>query len=233
MAHVESRVAVVPMGVDLASLAATEVDGAALKVEQRLDGKRVIAFIGRLVEKKGVAFLLEALSQIVRDSTNRDLVLLVAGDGPLRDALVSQVQRLGLHDHVRFLGYVRDSGSSNCSWLADVVAVPSIETAAGDSEGFPVVVMEALAASKVCVATDATHAESIVTGRHQRLPRSAAGRHVRLQQRSSARSRSPARSDGSDPDRPVGSSGPRLARDSRGSTTRSCSSLFEPSDVGS
>jgi glycosyltransferase involved in cell wall biosynthesis len=46
--------------------------------------------------------------------------------------------------------------------LADVVAVPSIEAASGDSEGFPVVIMEALAAGRVCVASDATGADDVL-----------------------------------------------------------------------
>jgi glycosyltransferase involved in cell wall biosynthesis len=157
------RVAVVPMGVDIASLAPAQIESAALKVGHGFDGKRVIYFIGRLVEKKGVAFLLEALSQVVRDPAHRDVMLVVAGEGPLRSILNAQAQRLGLHDHVRFIGYVSGQRKLEMLRLADIVAVPSIETASGDSEGFPVVVMEALAAGKICVATDATHTASVLT----------------------------------------------------------------------
>jgi glycosyltransferase involved in cell wall biosynthesis len=159
---IETRVAVLPMGVDGAALDATRADTAAFETELGLGGERVIAFVGRLVEKKGVAYLVNAFAHLVRTRANHDLVLVVAGDGPLREELRSQVRRLGLEDRVRFPGYVSGRRKAAVFRVADVVAVPSVETAA-DSEGFPVVVLEALAAGRVCVATDATHADGVVS----------------------------------------------------------------------
>jgi glycosyltransferase involved in cell wall biosynthesis len=160
--ELETRVAVLPMGVDMAALDATEADVGALESELDLARRRVVAFVGRLVEKKGVAHLIEAFGQLALAPSNHDLVLVVAGDGPLRDELRSEAQRLGLEGRVRFSGYVSGRRKAAVFRIADVVAVPSVETAA-DSEGLPVVVLEALAAGTVCVATDATHADAVIT----------------------------------------------------------------------
>lgn len=162
-ARLEPRVAIVPMGVDVAALAAAPTEVSATKADYGLGGRRTIYFIGRLVEKKGVAFLLDAFSQMKRDDVHRDVVLMIAGDGPLRKAAEERARSLGLGpDEVRFTGYVSGQRKLDLLRLADVVAVPSIEAASGDTEGFPVVVMEALAAGKLCVATDAAYAESVL-----------------------------------------------------------------------
>jgi glycosyltransferase involved in cell wall biosynthesis len=163
-AQIEPRVAILPMGVDVGALAAAHADGAARRADYDLEGKRVVYFIGRLVEKKGVAFLLEAFSELMRDGRHHDVVLVVAGDGPLRGKLAERARLLGLgEDRVRFIGFVSGQRKMDLFRLADLVAVPSIEAASGDSEGFPVVIMEALAAGKTCVATDAAYAESILS----------------------------------------------------------------------
>lgn len=163
-AQLEPRVAIVPMGVDVSTLSAANIEGTATKADYGLGGRRIVYFIGRLVEKKGVAFLLEAFSQIMREHVHSDVVLVIAGDGPLRSALVERARLLGLgEDRVRFIGYVSGQRKLEMFGIADLVVVPSIEAAGGDTEGFPVVVMEALAAGKICVATDAAYAESVLT----------------------------------------------------------------------
>lgn len=153
------KVAIIPMGVDIEALTAPVDDVDVLKDRHDVAGKRVVYFIGRLAEKKGVGLLLQSFA----DADFKDTVLLIAGDGPLRAALEAKREALGLDDdRVRFVGYVSGQQKRELLHLADVVAVPSIETASGDSEGFPVVIMEALAAGKVCLASDATGADSVL-----------------------------------------------------------------------
>ena len=118
----------------------------------------MIYFVGRLAEKKGVSFLLEAMARLTDD----DVTLVIAGDGHLRPTLEARARALGLWDRVSFVGYVTGDRKTELLQLADVVVVPSIETASGDSEGFPVVIMEALAAGRVCVASDATGADGVL-----------------------------------------------------------------------
>jgi glycosyltransferase involved in cell wall biosynthesis len=86
--------------------------------------------------------LFEALAR-VHDSSWE---LTVVGDGPLHDALVAQVARLGLSDRIRFVAATRDI--VHVLRLHDVVIVPSLW------EGYGIVAMEAMAAGRLVVVSD-------------------------------------------------------------------------------
>lgn len=166
-ASLSERTAIIPMGVDVADLSSPTAVPEALKQKHGYVGRRVVYFIGRLAEKKGVSFLLEAFSRLRAEGGFDDVRLVVAGSGPLLNELEEKTRRSGLSEVVRFVGYVHGQEKKEWLELADVVAVPSIETDTGDSEGFPVVVMEALAAGKIIVASDATGTEDVlVDGRN-------------------------------------------------------------------
>jgi len=87
-----------------------------------LKAKRVV-FVGRLVPYKGVSVLLEATERLTREGN--DLVVFIAGKGPLRESLESQCAQLGLQSRVRFLGFVPDAQLGDLYRFADVVTVPS------------------------------------------------------------------------------------------------------------
>jgi glycosyltransferase involved in cell wall biosynthesis len=105
-----------------------------------VERKKIVVFVGRLVENKGCAFLLRAMSAV--RSTHPDASLVVIGDGPLRGELeyMSKEMRIG---NVKFLG--TQTPEIIRQWLnrARVFCVPSIEIATGASEGFGLVFAEA------------------------------------------------------------------------------------------
>lgn len=152
-AVLSSKVAVIPMGVDLAEWSDASRSGSSTEV----------LFIGRLAEKKGVEYLLEAMTLEPLRSLNARLS--IAGDGPLGDTLRSRAESLGVADRVRFLGFVTGAAKIDLFRRSGIVVVPSIVTDSGDAEGIPVALLEALAAGKICVATDASGAPDIVRGR--------------------------------------------------------------------
>ena len=147
-----ARVAVIPMGVDLAEWKTGEDRGSPTE----------ILFVGRLAEKKGVEYLLAAMT--LEPLRSLDARLTIAGDGPLAESLRSEVRTLGLTDRVHFAGFVTGAAKQRCFRRAGVVVVPSVVTAGGDAEGLPVVLLEALAAGRICVATDASGAGDVVRG---------------------------------------------------------------------
>jgi glycosyltransferase involved in cell wall biosynthesis len=149
----QKRGAVIPMG------AATP--DAQLRRAARQSGQTVILFIGRLAEKKGVQFLLPAYAAARADIGNS--VLIIAGDGPMREGLERQAAELGLGDQVSFPGFVSGADKTGLLQRADVYVVPSILTASGDIEGLPVSLMEGLAHGKICVATAESGADDILT----------------------------------------------------------------------
>ena len=135
-----ARVQIVPHGVDL----------------QRFDARPRTAdplfhllAVGRLVEKKGFDILIDALS-VVTVSWH----LRIVGDGPERDRLTAQAQRLGIADRIAFVGSMTHDALPREYENADVVVVPSVVDRFGDRDGLPNVVLEAMASGRAIVASD-------------------------------------------------------------------------------
>lgn len=108
------------------------------------DGEPVnILTIGRLVEKKGHEYMIRALSML--KDTGREFRYFVAGDGPLRGALESIADELGLGGKVMFLGPVDEGEAHQLYSKAHVFALPSVTAKDEDREGQALVLQEAQA----------------------------------------------------------------------------------------
>lgn len=107
--------------------------------------------LGRLVEKKGVDVLLQALA-LCRDR-GVTLNLQIAGDGPLREALVQQTAALGLQAQVSFLGGLAHQAVSPWMRTLDAFVLACKPDAQGDQDGIPVVLMEAMSQRVPVVST--------------------------------------------------------------------------------
>ncbi|MDQ3102329.1 MAG: glycosyltransferase, partial [Actinomycetota bacterium] len=106
--------------------------------------------IGGLKDYKGHPFLLQALAGAgpELDRVSLDLI----GDGPLREELEQLANGLGLRDRVRFHGALPEPAVTSLLADADMFVLPSVITTSGNTEGLPVVLMEALAAGVPVVA---------------------------------------------------------------------------------
>lgn len=102
-----------------------------------------IVFVGRLVELKGVSFLLKAAASILKDGVSVQFVL--AGDGPLKERLIEEARVLGISEHVHFIGFRKDI--PKILSITDILVVPSLW------EGLPLTVLEAMFAGKAIIAT--------------------------------------------------------------------------------
>lgn len=112
----------------------------------------VILHVGRLVEKKGTAVLLDAFAAVRRKEPAASLV--VIGDGPLRGGLERQSAALGLSGAVRFLGALSSAETGDWMRRAWVLAAPSVTARDGDAEGLPTVIVEAAASALPAVGSD-------------------------------------------------------------------------------
>lgn len=113
------------------------------------EGRPIILAVGRLIAKKGFACLVDAASILQR--SGRIFELRFIGDGPERQALQSQVTRLGLKGLVHFVGDQPNAAVFAQMAAARVVAAPSVVTAQGDMDGLPNVVLEAMSMGRPVV----------------------------------------------------------------------------------
>ncbi len=107
--------------------------------------------VGRLVEKKGFRYAIDAVRQLRRVGLAAELT--VVGDGALRDGLEARAGTDVVVRHVRFAGW-RDAEAVRRMYAEhDVLVAPSVTDANGDQEGIPVTLMEAMAVGLPVVST--------------------------------------------------------------------------------
>ncbi len=109
-----------------------------------LSGKTLVGFVGRLSADKGISHLLQALAAMPA-SHAAPVHAVIVGDGEHRGAIESEARALGLIDRVHFLGNRRDTPLLYTAF--DVFVLPSRR------EGFPMVLLEAMACGLPVIAT--------------------------------------------------------------------------------
>lgn len=136
-------ISVQPMGVDLQNC---------FTPDSEIGKQTDLIFVGRLVEKKGLATLLEALSLLRVDFP--DLKLAIVGDGPEKQALQALAGDLDIARQVEFAGAVVNTQVPDWYRSARIAIIPSIVAADGDQEGLGLVAVEALGCGCATVVSD-------------------------------------------------------------------------------
>jgi glycosyltransferase involved in cell wall biosynthesis len=128
--------------------------GATVKVEPSASPAAqtipLLLFSGRLVERKGVNFLLRAMPAIL---ARRPVRLVITGDGDYRREWEDLAAELGLNGTVTFTGFVTNEELSALFRSCSVYVHPAIYDSRGDTEGLGVVLVEALSNRKPVVAS--------------------------------------------------------------------------------
>jgi glycosyltransferase involved in cell wall biosynthesis len=103
-----------------------------------------VLFVGRLVERKGVAVLLRAVARL--RSEGREIRVRILGDGPELAALEALSEDLGMSGTIEFGGFVSPEALQSAYGSADLFVLPAVVDRKGDVEGLGVVLIEALLA---------------------------------------------------------------------------------------
>lgn len=138
-----ARIVCIHNGIDLEAVRAT-TQRADMRRKWNIDNKAVlIGTVGRLVPVKGHALLLEAFRILSQSFQN--VILILVGDGPLREQLETEAKRLGLDQSVIFSGHQEQS--YDFINMMDIFVLPSLH------EGIPMVLLEAFALKRPVIAS--------------------------------------------------------------------------------
>ncbi|TSD03040.1 MAG: Glycosyl transferase, group 1 [Parcubacteria group bacterium Athens0714_26] len=107
-------------------------------------GEKIILFAHRLSRRKGAHYLPEILKKLEKEN----IILIVVGDGPERGDIESRIKNYELSEKARFLGWRPQNEVLEYFTIADLFIMPSEE------EGFPHVLLEAMASGTPFVAFD-------------------------------------------------------------------------------
>jgi glycosyltransferase involved in cell wall biosynthesis len=135
-------VAIVPFGTAAGSCSETPI--------ANVGQTRQLLFVGRLVERKGIPYLLEALGALARQTP---VHLNIVGSGPESANLQEMARTLGVADWVTFHGKVSQEELVRQYQSCDVFVLPAIVDSRGDTEGLGVVIIEAMSHRKPVVAS--------------------------------------------------------------------------------
>jgi glycosyltransferase involved in cell wall biosynthesis len=156
-----ARMEVLPYGVDVGRFRPDADARARRRAQLGLAAHMPLIFaVGRLVRKKGFEYLIDAMPAVAARS---NAVLVLGGEGDLAAELAERAAQGGVSNAVRFLGNISQFDVAEYLSAADVAVVPSVRDTAGNVDGLPNVVMEALASGTPLVTTTAGGIGAVVT----------------------------------------------------------------------
>jgi len=134
------NIQIVPMGVDTGLFNSKNIGSSS---NNNCTKEKIILFVGRLIDLKGVNYLLKAMPKVL--SKFPETKLLIVGKGPERIRLENIATDLDIEKSVLFIGEVPHNELAEYYAKADIFVLPSYMNNAGETEGLGVVLLEAMA----------------------------------------------------------------------------------------
>lgn len=135
-----------------------EAEREALCRELGIDHRRpVILNVGELLPNKNQKMIIDAMASVVKKRP--DTLLIIAGNGPLKDSLENKIEAMGLKQNIRLIGY--------CTALEKYQKVASVLAACSYREGLPLNLLEAMLSKNPVVAShNRGHDELVEDGKN-------------------------------------------------------------------
>ncbi len=144
----EDKLDIIPNGVNVQDFVVSESESclALFRNMYARSHEKIVLYLGRLVYEKGVHVLIEAIPRILSDFPNVKFV--IAGRGPMLDALRQRTWELNIANKVLFAGLISDIDRNRLYHLASCAVFPSLY------EPFGIVALEAMASRTPVVVSD-------------------------------------------------------------------------------
>jgi glycosyltransferase involved in cell wall biosynthesis len=142
----EEKIRIVPNGVDSEKFKPTSKGCEDFAQRLGFKDKQIVLFVGRLIPRKGLSYLIEASKRVVQE--RRETLFVIVGDGPLRRQLIADVEEAGVSSNFVFAGDVSEKDLTEAYRCARVFAFPSIQ------EGQGIALLEAQSSALPIVAFD-------------------------------------------------------------------------------
>lgn len=149
---IKGNIEVIPLGVDLDKFRPNISGWKEVKSKYCKKDEQMILCVGRLVEKKGIQYLLPAFSEVLKKIPKCKLV--IVGDGYLNNSLKEQTKKLGLENKVFFTKEISHKDLPKYYCAADLFVLPSIIDKTGNRETQGVVYLEAMACKCPVIGTN-------------------------------------------------------------------------------
>lgn len=141
---------VLPDGIDIDTFN-PKVNGDYVREKYGLNNSLIIFSSGRMVERKGFRYLLEAMPYVLEKFPNTKLIL--SGNGPERQFLEELAKKLKVDENIIFPGFIPNMDFPKYMKACDVFVLPSIVDNRGDTEGSATILLEAMACESPVVGT--------------------------------------------------------------------------------
>jgi glycosyltransferase involved in cell wall biosynthesis len=139
----KKKIRIVPNGVDTQKFKPAKANEK-IKHQIGIDSKLCLLFVGRLIPRKGLTYLVQAAKHVVKEYPQT--MFLIVGEGPQKRHLLAQLEKMKLSSNFVFLGDVNEKLLPVLYNCADIFVLPSIQ------EGQGIALLEAQASAKPVVA---------------------------------------------------------------------------------
>lgn len=149
----KTKIAIIPMGVD------TRIFSKNNRLKKKYRNAKIILFVGRLNEQKGVEYLIKAMEKIKKEFP--DSRLLIIGEGDYRKHLEKIAYELGVSSNVQFLGPKPKNRLPDYYSIAYFLVLPSATTKIG-TESFGLVLAEAMSCGTCVIGSSSGGIKGII-----------------------------------------------------------------------
>ncbi len=141
-----SKIKIIPMGIDIELFKKRNVEKSLVYLKNK-----ILLFVGRLNEQKGLQFLIDAMPKIIKNEPS--VKLLVIGEGAYKKKLQQMATSKNANAYIEFLGALPHKEIAYYYNIADIFVMPSMSTKIG-TEALGLALLEAMASGCAVIGTN-------------------------------------------------------------------------------